>query len=441
MSSSKIFAGNRLRRLRQKLGLSQTALAQTLGLSASYLNLMERDQRPLTAQVLLKLSGLEGVDIAHLADEGQAPALLQPLREMLADPLLVGEVPPGHEVQEAIAAAPNVAAATLKLYAAYREGLRRLADAARGLPAQIQAPARGVARWLAERKSDDIEALAEDVWSTLTPKDDVFAGLKAQLRSTFGVDTRILPQHILGTDRALYDRHAQRLNLSEMLDHESRVAEAALLLARLAGQSVIDEAVAASGFAHVAEEARNARAGLLAHLGLAITAPRGKFSAAAEDLKYDVATLARRFMLTPAHVLLRLAQLNEELGYLSVSATGRVLQHFAPLHVHLTLEAPLCGQLPIFDESMSAQPALLQPSEGPRLAVLALRHKGVAHGLFMLASDAKARGIDPAGDVRPLGSACRLCDIRNCAKRIEAPALQPQGLNDYRRAATDFEPV
>jgi predicted transcriptional regulator len=90
---------------------------------------------------------------------------------------------------------------------------------------------------------------------------------------------------------------------------------------------------------------------------------------------------------------------------------------------------------------MSAQPALLQPSEGPRLAVLALRHKGVAHGLFMLASDAKARGIDPAGDVRPLGSACRLCDIRNCAKRIEAPALQPQGLNDYRRAATDFEPV
>ncbi|MEO9168806.1 MAG: helix-turn-helix transcriptional regulator, partial [Aestuariivirga sp.] len=66
-TNSKIFAGSRLRRLRQKLGLSQAAFAESLGLSASYLNLMERDQRPLTAQVVLKLSSMDGVDISELA--------------------------------------------------------------------------------------------------------------------------------------------------------------------------------------------------------------------------------------------------------------------------------------------------------------------------------------------------------------------------------------
>ena len=247
MSSSKIFAGNRLRRLRQHLGLSQTALAQSLGLSPSYLNLMERDQRPLTAQVLLRLSSMEGVDIAAFAEADSPSRLLQPLREMLADPLLAGEVPPGNEVQEAIAAAPNLAAAMLKLYAAYRETLKHLADAARGLPAQPSSG--GVTHWLAGRSNADVEAAAEDIWSEITPKDDVFAGLKARLRSEFGIDTRLLPAHILGPDRALYDRHAQRLNLSETLPHEQRVEEAALLLARLSSRSMIDAAGATSPFA------------------------------------------------------------------------------------------------------------------------------------------------------------------------------------------------
>ena len=76
--SSKIFAGSRLRRLRLKLGFSQAAFAQNLGLSASYLNLMERDQRPLTAQVVLKLSSMDGVDVAELAAGEAAHGLLSP---------------------------------------------------------------------------------------------------------------------------------------------------------------------------------------------------------------------------------------------------------------------------------------------------------------------------------------------------------------------------
>ena len=59
----KTYMGVRLRRLRAQRGLSQIALAQTLGISASYLNQIEQNQRPLTVQVLLKIHRTLGVDI------------------------------------------------------------------------------------------------------------------------------------------------------------------------------------------------------------------------------------------------------------------------------------------------------------------------------------------------------------------------------------------
>ena len=44
MAESKIFAGPRVRRVRNRLGITQTTMAEGLGISPSYLNLIERNQ-------------------------------------------------------------------------------------------------------------------------------------------------------------------------------------------------------------------------------------------------------------------------------------------------------------------------------------------------------------------------------------------------------------
>ncbi|MGY3412202.1 transcriptional regulator with XRE-family HTH domain [Bradyrhizobium sp. GM5.1] len=44
-SGKKLFVGPRFRRIRQQLGLSQTQIAEGLGISPSYVNLIERNQR------------------------------------------------------------------------------------------------------------------------------------------------------------------------------------------------------------------------------------------------------------------------------------------------------------------------------------------------------------------------------------------------------------
>ena len=63
------FMGPRLRRLRREMGLTQAVMAEDLGVSPSYIALMERNQRPMTAEMLLKLAQTYQLDVASLAGE------------------------------------------------------------------------------------------------------------------------------------------------------------------------------------------------------------------------------------------------------------------------------------------------------------------------------------------------------------------------------------
>jgi len=66
---SKTFVGVRLRQLRTERGLSQASLAKTLEISASYLNQIEHDVRPLTVPVLLRISEVFGVDTTFFSPQ------------------------------------------------------------------------------------------------------------------------------------------------------------------------------------------------------------------------------------------------------------------------------------------------------------------------------------------------------------------------------------
>ena len=79
--------GAKLRRLRREMGLTQVLMAERLGLSASYLNLIEHDQRPLTLAVLLRLGQVFGIDLNSFAEDEEA-RLAAELAEAFADPVM-----------------------------------------------------------------------------------------------------------------------------------------------------------------------------------------------------------------------------------------------------------------------------------------------------------------------------------------------------------------
>ena len=114
----KILAGARVRRLRRELGLSQSGMASELGISASYLNLMERNQRPVTAQVLIRMAEAFNVDPRSFAREEEA-RLQSELDEVLTDPIFRSHPVAKDELRELTSLAPSIAEAVQRLYSAY----------------------------------------------------------------------------------------------------------------------------------------------------------------------------------------------------------------------------------------------------------------------------------------------------------------------------------
>ena len=54
--SSSTRLGAKIRSVRRQEGLTQARMAERIGISASYLNLIENNRRPLTAGLLIKLA-------------------------------------------------------------------------------------------------------------------------------------------------------------------------------------------------------------------------------------------------------------------------------------------------------------------------------------------------------------------------------------------------
>jgi transcriptional regulator with XRE-family HTH domain len=111
--------GRTVRRLRLEKRLTQQALAARLGISASYLNLIEHDQRAVTASLLIKFGEHLAVDLAALS--GNRERMTEAgLREVLSDPMLGLDNVPEQEIGTLAASAPNAARAMLALYRAWR---------------------------------------------------------------------------------------------------------------------------------------------------------------------------------------------------------------------------------------------------------------------------------------------------------------------------------
>src|SRR3569832_1369938 len=125
-SDRKLFLGARIKRLRRELGLTQTRMAEDLGVSPSYLNLLERNQRPVTAQVLLRLAEAYDLDLKTLSSDPEGGGAAD-LSEILSDQMFRDLGVPRHEISEVAESAPGVAEAIVRLYRAYLDK-RRLSE-------------------------------------------------------------------------------------------------------------------------------------------------------------------------------------------------------------------------------------------------------------------------------------------------------------------------
>ena len=115
MAEAKLFAGHAVKRLRRATGLTQAAMAEALTVSPSYLNLIERNQRPLTAPILLRMAERYDFDPRRLG--GATPGGgVEAVRRRLADPMFADLEIERAEVEEWLSAAPGSVEAFARLF-------------------------------------------------------------------------------------------------------------------------------------------------------------------------------------------------------------------------------------------------------------------------------------------------------------------------------------
>jgi len=137
--------GNKVRKLRLRHGLTQVDLAGRLGISASYLNLIEHNQRAVTVPLLLKLGQLFEINLQDFA-EGDRAHLLADLTEVFGDALFEGhEVKPA-DLQDLVATSAVMGRAVVALY---RAGRRRPVSRLPAGAGRCQHTGRATLRWRA----------------------------------------------------------------------------------------------------------------------------------------------------------------------------------------------------------------------------------------------------------------------------------------------------
>ena len=307
MANQKLYAGIKLRELRNRLRLTQKEFGQKLHISLPYLNQMENNHRPLSASVVLALASEFGFDITEFT-LGESERIVTDMREALADPLFTTQ-PPLADLRLAASNAPALLRAFLDLHAAYRQSHERLAslDEALGRDEGAVRPS----AWeevrdffhYCDNYIDAVDRAAESFSTDAGPDTDVvqaaiqaLGDLGIQVRSKDDVPLRTL------------DSQGQELILSRRAPVATQRFQTLVQLA-LSIQGPLIEATLDLARFHSDAAREIAKIGLANYFAGATLMPYGRFLAAAKETRHDLERLADLFGASLEQVAHRLSTL------------------------------------------------------------------------------------------------------------------------------------
>ena len=451
-----------MRRLRRELGLNQSAMAAEIGVSPSYLNHLERNQRPVTAQVLLRLADAYDVDLKSFAAEGADGTGPEQLAEIFADPMFADLGIPRYELLEVADNAPSVADAVSRLYAAMVDMRRR--PAAEGDEGAALTPETWVRDFIQAQRNHFpyLEEAAETLAGALGDPLAIAEPLRRRLKEGFGVEARIMPPELIEPASQHYDLHRKRLMLSALLRPESRTFALAYQLALMEFRPLLARMID-SAAPPDAPTRRLLHMSLANYAAGAIVMPYAPFLAAAERHRYDIDRLCGEFGASVEQIAHRLTTLGRTgakgvpFFMLRVDSAGNISKRFAgesfPFsrfggtcprwNLHATFQTPgrivtqmvetPDGQLFFTIARTVERSVRLDPREDSSLAV------GLGCDVKYAPRLAYADGFDLKKPlVTPIGPACVICPRIRCPQRAAAPAGRTLTVNENQKTISPF---
>lgn len=367
--------GHRVRARRRELGITQTALAKKLGISVSYVNLIEHDKRSIGGSLLNRMAEALGIEPGAL-DGAQERRILDELSEIAATATHGGERPEPESARDFLARHEPWAQALLALHRAsvrdqgmitalsnrlnqdpvldasvndmlasatairsvsdiladaqdmdgeqrtrfdaiLQEEAIRLSDVAQTLARAFEGGQTDVSGLTAPEEVDDFlyrrsnHFPALEEWADGLNLPGDAASLAAFLETRHGITIRRSLAHHIPRTSAL-DPETRILSIAESAPPATVRFEIARYIAGIEARHAIDAEIRdAPELATKTGQARAARA-LTAYAAAALALPYEAFHDAAETLRYDIDALAIRFTASPEQLCHRFTTLRRE---------------------------------------------------------------------------------------------------------------------------------
>lgn len=441
----KLFAGSRVRRLRESRAMGQADLARAIGVSPSYLNQIEHDRRPLSAAILLRLTEVMGVEVDAFASDHEA-RLLADLHEAMTD-ALGGESIPPNELRDLASNLPAVSSALLTLHRRYRAAVEQASALVGGDGAP--APYEEVRDFFYDRDNyiDELDVAAEGIAAE--------EGLEPS-RSRGPLTERLARLHRVtvqelgpGRDQGLvrrFDPTLRTLYVSRALRPTQQAFQLATQLAFLEFGEVLSELARRYPFSGNEAQAL-ARIGMANYFAGAVILPYGRFKSVAEDYHFDIDWLRRVFDVSFESVCHRLSTLQRPgsrgipFAFVRVDRAGNISKRQSASSFHFSRTGGSCPLWCVYDAftSPGIHRQIVEMPDGLRYLWVVRAVQGLGYGYGRLG---KTFAVGLGCDVRhahklvyaaglnltdpraatPIGFGCRICDRPDCAQRSVPPA-------------------
>ena len=454
MSQIDLKIGPKIKAFRRQLGLQANNLSEQLGISPSYLNLIESGKRKIDGDLLLKVCEELKIELTDLTNKSDLN-LANNLSELLGDELFEDLDILGPEVQDLVNTNPKIARALIKLGDNYKQKGQEIVSKVENISGKIidgrktSFPGEVVSDFLQENKNyfSKLEKFADDIFNRIQINNRAtYMALCDFLKTEYGVKVKdVLPEDGKPFSK-IYYKSQKELHLSDYVALETKKLYAAAQIAQEGAMVVIENYL--SEFKFPSEESKKlTKVALLNYCGAAILMPYKLFHQECMKQKYDLELLQNTFACTFEQIAHRVTCLQDPklpgipFHFLRVDVAGNISKRFSLSGIEIPRYGGACPRWNVY--SAFSRPGVIQAavskmSNGEKYVCIARTvEKGVGRygkkksilsiGLGCQAKYAKDFVYTENLDLNdkkteiPIGVSCRTCDRLDCSQRAFPP--------------------
>ena len=228
----KTFIGSQLRQLRRDHGQTQVEMGRRLGVSAAYINLLEKNQRSLSVPVLMALADQYHVHWRDVVLDKSAN-ILADLRNAIQDPLFADSQPDIQELRAAIDHSPSLVQNFLKLHQSHRTAMDNIMKiGGERMPKELLTSSPETVLHDFFRDNFNYFDVLEKAAEALSAEEpcqpyEMQAALKQRLYSRHGIVVETLPVEEMSEALRIFNSDRRLIQLSEALDFQNRTFQLA----------------------------------------------------------------------------------------------------------------------------------------------------------------------------------------------------------------------